>query len=99
MTPAEFDLMNGFFESVGGLMILNHCRTLYAHKMVRGVSILSTTFFFCWGVFNVFFYKQLDQPFSWYAGMFMMLCNSVYVYLLMLYVYKEKKDGTPTVSA
>ena len=92
MRPEYFDLMNGFFESFGGVMILNHCRTIYRDKMVRGVSVVSTVFFFLWGIFNVFFYKQLNQPFSWYAGIFMMCCNFIYVYLLVYYIQTEKKN-------
>ena len=83
------DMMNGFFEGFGGLMILNHCRAIYRDKLVRGVSIISTVFFFAWGIFNVYFYKHLDQPYSWYAGIFMMCCNCVYVYLLVYYSKEE----------
>lgn len=92
LTP---DLINGLFEGFGGLMILNHCRALYNHKYVRGVSVVSTIFFFLWGIFNVYFYKHLNQPFSWWAGIFMTCCNFLYVYLLVYYVVTEEKDGLP----
>ena len=40
MTP---DLINGLFEAIGGLLVLNHCRVLFVDKMVKGVSVFSTT--------------------------------------------------------
>ncbi len=46
LTP---DKVNGAFELLGGLFILNHCRVVFRDKAVAGVSVLSTIFFALWG--------------------------------------------------
>ena len=87
MTP---DLINGAFEFLAGLMILNHCRALYRDKMVRGVSTLSTTFFFSWGLWNIFYYPNLDQMWSFYGGLFVVTANSLYVGAQVYYRRRER---------
>ncbi len=83
------DLINGGFELLGGFFVLNHCRVLYKQKAVAGVSILSIVFFTSWGVWNIFFYKHLNQPLSWYGGIVLAAANIFYV-LMLLYYSKNK---------
>ena len=83
------DLANAGFEGFGALFTLNHARVLINHKVVRGVSALSVMFFLCWGIFNIFYYHQLDQMFSWAAGIAMTCANAFYVGLLIYYKRKE----------
>ena len=61
------DLINGLFEALAGLFVLNHCRVLHAHKQARGVSIVSSGFFTLWGVWNLYYYPALNQPLSFTA--------------------------------
>ena len=42
------DSINGFYELLGGLLILNHCRAVVRDKAVAGVSIVSTALFTTW---------------------------------------------------
>jgi uncharacterized membrane protein len=92
------DFINGCFEGCGSLFILNHCWALYKHKLVRGVSVLSTAFFWAWGGWNLYYYNHLDQMFSWYAGMAIMAANTLWV-LMMMYYIKQEKNGVQTAEA
>lgn len=82
MTP---DMMNGLFEGGGALFILNHCRVLFNDKSVKGVSILSTVYFFLWWLWNLFYYPHLEQMWSFTGGIAIMLANCLWIYLLYLY--------------
>lgn len=84
------DLVNGLFETIGAVFLLNHVRTLLRDKAVKGVSVVSTTYFFAWGVWNVYFYPINGLWFSFGGGVLLMLCNAVYVGLLIYYSRKSK---------
>ena len=79
------DMINGLFEAVAGGFILNHCRVLYKDKTVRGVSILSTAFFFAWGLWNLYFYPSLDQYWSYLGGWIVMIANCLWLGLMVYY--------------
>lgn len=79
------DLINGLFESIAGVMILNHCRVLYRDKQAKGVSAISVTFFFCWGVWNLYYYPALDQPLSFYGGLLVVIANALWAALMLHY--------------
>lgn len=85
------DLINAAFEALGGLFILNHCRVLYQHKAVAGVSILSTVFFALWGAWNLYYYPSLDQWASFYGGLCITIANTFYIFLLFKYRTAETK--------
>lgn len=87
LTP---DQINGLFEFVGSIFILNHCRVLYTEKKVAGISVLSVVFFTTWGVWNMFYYPHLDQWWSFWGGLAICLSNFYYVALL---VYYKKYPG------
>ena len=89
------DIINASFEVFGGFFILNHCRIVYKDKMVAGVSIASTVFFSCWGLWNIYYYPSLDQLWSFYGGIFIVCVNSLYVGLLIYYRNNKprKEDG------
>ena len=84
------DFANAFFEAGGSIFILNHARVLYNQKLVRGMSLLSVFFFSCWGVFNIFYYSHLNQQFSWYAGIAVLVANTIYLSMIIYYKRKEK---------
>ena len=79
------DAVNGSFEALSGLMVLNHCRVLYAEKVVRGVSVASTFFFVVWGLWNVFYYPSLAQSMSFYGGLVVVASNALYVGMMLYY--------------
>ena len=82
MTP---DLINGLFEALAGLFVLNHCRVLLRDRAVAGVSIASVAFFTVWGVWNLWFYPNLGQFWSLIGGLFVVVANASYVALLIRY--------------
>lgn len=81
------DLINGAFEGLASLFILNHCRVLFNDKTVRGVSVLSCAFFTLWGLWNLYFYPAVGQSWSFWGGVLVVLANSVYVGLLIYYTW------------
>lgn len=82
------DFINGTIEAVAGLFVLNHCRVLYAHKETRGVSIVSSLFFLCWGFWNLYYYPHLNQPISFYGGLFVVAANVLYVGMMVNYRHR-----------
>lgn len=79
------DLINGIFEALAGLFVLNHCRVLAQHKETRGVSVASTAFFTLWGCWNLYYYPTLNQPLSFYGGLFVVAANALYVGMMLRY--------------
>jgi len=79
------DLINGSFELLAGLFVLNHCRAVIRDKAVKGVSIISVGFFTSWGFWNLFYYPHLDQWLSFFGGLFIVAANSIWVLLLLKY--------------
>jgi hypothetical protein len=79
------DLINGLFEASAGIFVLNHCRVLRRDRAVAGVSIASVVFFTAWGVWNLFYYPALGQSLSFIGGLFVVVANSIYVGMLLIY--------------
>jgi len=83
------DSVNGLFEMVGGLFILNHCRAVLRDKAVAGVSIISTIFFSSWGVWNLYYYPHLDQWWSFSGGLVIVAANCLWIGLMLKYRNKS----------
>lgn len=79
------DTINGAFEVSAGFFVLNHCRVLYEHKATKGVSVLSAIFFTIWGFWNLYYYPSLNQPLSFYGGLFVVATNVLYVGMMIYY--------------
>ena len=86
------DLINGLMETVGGLFVLNHGRILYKEKSVKGVSKITLIFFICWGLFNLYFYGNLNQIYSLFGAIFMCICNIIHTSMVIYYSRKSKND-------
>ena len=84
------DIVNGTFEALAGLMVLNHCRVLYRDKLVRGVSAVSTAFFFAWGLWNLFYYPHLSQWWSFVGGLVIVAANCLWLGLMVYYIRGEQ---------
>jgi hypothetical protein len=87
MTP---DFVNGMFEAFAGAMIAMHCRRLLIDKLVRGVSVVATTFFTAWGFWNLFYYPHLEQMWSFYGGLVVVSANAVWLSLMLYYTHRDK---------
>lgn len=88
------DAVNGAFESLAGFAVLLHCLRLYKDKMVKGVSILATTFFFTWGVWNMYYYPHLDQWMSFFGGLFIVTANCAWIVMLIYYSNLARSRST-----
>ena len=84
------DYVNGSYELLAGLFILNNCRVVYKDKSVKGVSIVSTVFFTTWGVWNLYYYPSLGQWASFWGGISVVSSNTLWVVLMLYYRRKER---------
>ena len=81
------DFFNGCFEAFGALFVCKSIYALYKDKQVRGISKLTMLFFTLWGYWNIFYYSNLLQWFSFGAGICLALANSVWVAQMLYYNY------------
>ena len=88
MTP---DLINASFEIAAAIFLTINVRRLLIDKSVAGVSIVPTAVFSFWGIWNLFYYSELDQPFSVAAAGAVAVVNSLWVILAIYYQSKAKK--------
>ncbi len=82
------DFINGVFETIGGAMILMHCRRLYIDKQVKGVSTFATAVFSLWGLWNLYYYPHLDQWLSFAGGVVIVVANLLW--LSLMFKYRER---------
>jgi len=87
MIKDKFDLVNGIFESVGGVLIWFNVLKLYLDKMIRGMSWQVTGFFWTWGVFNVFYYPHLGQWLSFAGGL--VICSANFIWIVLAWRYRK----------
>jgi hypothetical protein len=64
LTVGQLDTINSLWEIVGGWLIWINVVRLWQHREVRGTSPLLNLFFFSWGVWNLLYYHQMNQPWS-----------------------------------
>lgn len=84
------DMTNGLLELMGSFMIWANVRRLYIDKQVKGISVWGTLFFFTWGIWNLFYYPGLQQWYSFWGGICIMVANSAWLGLLVYYKSKQK---------
>lgn len=76
LTP---DQINGLFEAAGAMFVLNHVRRVWLDRAVAGVSLLSTAFFTGWGLWNLYYYPSLNQLYSYYGGVALVVANTLWI--------------------
>lgn len=84
------DFVNSIFEAAGGIFIALSCFKLYKDKMIRGVSWISMSFFMTWGYWNLYYYTSLNQMFSLIGGVGATVANTIYVFMMVYYIKKER---------
>jgi hypothetical protein len=77
------DNVNGLYELLAGLFVLNHCRAVWKDKSVKGVSIVSTMFFATWGIWNLYYYPSLGQWMSFFGGLSVVSANIFWIVLML----------------
>lgn len=91
MTP---DQINATFEFGGAVFLCANVVQLHHDKEVKGVHWAPVVLFMCWGVWNLFYYPHLDQPYSFMAGILVVLVNAVW-FSQMLWYGRSKSVLTP----
>lgn len=79
------DFWNGCFEFGGSLMLLRNVIQLHRDKMVRGYHWWGTAFFMAWGYWNLFFYPNLGQWWSFSGGICVVTVNTYWLGLIWYY--------------
>jgi hypothetical protein len=87
------DLINGFLEMAGSLLLLRNCHLLYQHKRVQGVSVTTTGFFTLWGFWNLYFYPANHLWLSFLGGVFLAGVNMTWVVLALYYSSRTARPG------
>src|ERR1700759_5546623 len=77
------DTINGLFELIGALLVVNSIRALLKDRTVKGVSVFSCCAFSTWGVWNLFYYPYLGQWFSFAGGACLCAANLAWVGLML----------------
>jgi len=86
------DQVNASFEGISAILTLINVRELYKDRMVKGISLIPQFVFICWGIWNIYYYYHLSQPWSWYTAMLMTSVNLWWTVLAIRFkFYPERK--------
>ena len=85
------DLVNGVFEGGGAVFALLNVRRLLLDWRVRGFSPAATIFWLLWGYWNIYYYAEIQQPWSWWGGVALSFVNTTYVLMILWILYVEEK--------
>ena len=89
MTP---DMINGSFELGGAAAISLSIRRILIDKQVSGVSWGMIAFMLGWGVWTLYFYSYIEQPWSLLGSDAIVVSNVTYLALLLWYGYVSNRD-------
>lgn len=84
------DFFNGIFQIFGTLFICRDIQLLLKHKTIKGKGVGSNLFFAVWGFWNLYYYPSLDQWFSFFGGLCIVIANMVWFSIAIHYMRKEK---------
>jgi len=76
------DLVNSLFEFGGAIALLFNIRRLLIDRELKGISWLPVLFFTTWGFWNLRFYSNLDQQWSFRGACAIVVANSVWLAML-----------------
>lgn len=85
------DVGNGLFELVGAYFTWRNYIQLQRDRELKGVYWPMTAFFTAWGFWNLHYYPSLQQWFSFYAGIVLVLGNLAWVNLALKLKLKHKE--------
>lgn len=84
------DVINALFELGGAVAVfLSVLRTIKERNMA-GVSGAHVAFFLAWGLWNLFYYPNLDQFWSFAAGAILTAVNFAFAMLWLKYGRTKK---------
>ena len=87
------DLVNAVFEVGGGAIIILNIKRIMRDKKVRGFDWRVMAFFTLWSYWNLYYYPQLDQWLSFFAGLGIVVTNTIYTVLMVYYVMLERRQS------
>ena len=79
------DKINSVFEAAGGLFIVLSIVQCWMDKSVAGVNLFHVGFFAFWGYWNLYYYKAIQQRFSFLASIGVTAANTIWLALLIYY--------------
>lgn len=79
------DLINSFFKYGSGFFILPTLIELYKTQNPQGVSWIHVGFFSIWGIWNLYYFYQLNQKLSAIANLFLIIMNTTWLGMLIYY--------------
>ena len=87
------DSVNGMFEFYSGFFILLHCVKMFQDKKIRGVSLLAAIYFTAWSYWNLHYYPNLNQWWSFAGGAFTTLCHTIWFSMIIYYLRRENMNN------
>lgn len=82
MTP---DHINGAFELLGAALLFMDVLALRRDRAIAGVHWGPRFFFMGWGLWNLYYYPQLGQYWSFVGGCLLVMANAMWLVLLATY--------------
>ncbi len=79
------DVINSFFEFSMFVASLINIVKIYRDKVIRGVHWATVVIASLWGFWNLHYYSSLDQWWSFFAGILLVISNSVWLILVFYY--------------
>jgi hypothetical protein len=83
--PCRADKINSGFELAGGFFLLLSIIQVVLDKSVAGVNPIHVGFFGIWGYWNLYYYRSIQQPWSFATSIFVTAANTVWLGLLLYY--------------
>ena len=85
------DTINAIFEAGGACFLCLNIRRLLKDKSVKGVSLITTTWWTAWGFWNVYFYAAVSCALSFWAGLAVVCANFVWLGLAVHFASVERQ--------
>jgi len=76
LTP---DLINGLFEASGACAVGLSVLRIMKDRRYSGMHPFMTVFFQTWGLWNLYYYPSINQPWSTAGGVLLALANTLYL--------------------
>lgn len=82
------DTFNGLFEIGGALAIVPSIYEILDKREAKGIHWAHQLFFCSWGLWNLYYYPQLEQWMSFAGGVALVITNLFYTALVWKYKVK-----------
>jgi uncharacterized protein with PQ loop repeat len=81
----RLDVINSSFKYTSGFFIIPTIWNLYQSKNAEGISFVHIFFFTPWGVWNLYYFRKMNQPLSMIANIFLVIMNLIWLILVINY--------------